>query len=218
MRGPAGQLRGRAARLVRLMPSGPSNAARTPFVLLVVVLLGGGLITLLVLNSALNEGSFRLSELKKRTTGLTDEQQALQHDVDNFSKPDALERRARELGMVPGGSPAFLNPDGTVRGVPAETTAEPTPTPTPPQPKSSPPAAPGATASTAATPTTTATASATGAPPPVTTQVAPSPAAMDPASAPSFGRPGAAAQPSTFTPPPAGALTPADTPSTSPGR
>ncbi|MDV9201211.1 FtsB family cell division protein, partial [Streptomyces sp. Wh19] len=120
---PAGQLKGRAARLARLMPSGPSNAARTPFVLLVVVLLGGGLITLLVLNSALNEGSFRLSELKKRTTELTDEQQALQRDVDNFSEPDALERRARELGMVPGGSPAFLNPDGTVRGVPAETTA-----------------------------------------------------------------------------------------------
>ncbi|MFH8515982.1 septum formation initiator family protein [Streptomyces gelaticus] len=140
---PAGQLRGRAARLARLMPSGPSNAARTPFVLLVVVLLGGGLITLLVLNSALNEGSFRLSELKKRTTELTDEQQALQHDVDNYSKPDALERRARELGMVPGGSPAFLNPDGTVRGVPAETTAD--PVPTPPPPKSSTPAVPPAT-------------------------------------------------------------------------
>lgn len=134
---PAGQLKGRAARLARLMPSRPSNAARTPFVLLVVALLGGGLITLLVLNSALNEGSFRLSELKKRTTGLTDEQQALQRDVDNYSKPDALERRARELGMVPGGSPAFLNPDGTVRGVPAETTAEPTPAP-----KNSAPAAP----------------------------------------------------------------------------
>ncbi|MGW1190109.1 FtsB family cell division protein [Streptomyces sp. NPDC002559] len=126
---PAAQLKGRAARLARLLPSRPSRAARTPFVLLVVVLLGGGLITLLVLNSALNEGSFRLSELKKRTTELTDEQQALQRDVDSYSKPDALERRARELGMVPGGSPAFLGPDGKVRGVPSEASAEPTPTP-----------------------------------------------------------------------------------------
>ncbi|MET7858979.1 hypothetical protein ABZS81_17505 [Streptomyces sp. NPDC005318] len=123
MSGPAGQLRGRAARLVRLMPSGPSNAARTPFVLLIVLLLGGGLITLLLLNSALNEGSFRLSELKKRTTDLTDEEQALQRDVDGRSEPDALERRARELGMVPGGSPAFLGPDGTVRGVPSQVVA-----------------------------------------------------------------------------------------------
>ncbi|AXG82404.1 cell division protein FtsL [Streptomyces paludis] len=100
------------------MPAGNSSAARTPFVLLVVLILGGGLITLLLLNSALNEGSFQLSALKKRTTDLTDEEQALQRDVDDYSAPYALERRARELGMVPGGSPAFLNADGTVRGVP----------------------------------------------------------------------------------------------------
>ncbi|MEU5287193.1 septum formation initiator [Streptomyces sp. CA-278952] len=129
---PAAPLKGRAARLARLMPStGPSTAARTPFVLLVVLLLGGGLITLLLLNSALNEGSFRLSELKRDTTELTDEQQALQRDVDSRSQPDALERRARELGMVPGGSPAFLNPDGTVRGNPTEATAPPSPSPSP---------------------------------------------------------------------------------------
>ncbi|MFI2213533.1 septum formation initiator family protein [Streptomyces sp. NPDC020141] len=121
----AKQLKGRAARLARLMPAGPSSAARTPFVLLVVVLLGGGLITLLLLNSSLNEGSFELSELKRETTELTDEQQALQRDVDSRLAPDALERRARELGMVPGGSPVFIEPDGTVRGEPGEASATP---------------------------------------------------------------------------------------------
>lgn len=120
---PAKQLRGRAARLSELLPSGPRQAARTPFVLLVVVLLGGGLICLLMLNSALNEGSFRLNDLKKQTTELTDEEQALQRDVDDRSAPGALERRARQLGMVPGGSPAFLDPDGKVRGTPGEAPA-----------------------------------------------------------------------------------------------
>ncbi|MEU6392659.1 septum formation initiator family protein [Streptomyces sp. NPDC046939] len=113
--------RGRAPRLTRLVPVSPSGgaqAARAPFVLLVVLLLGGGLITLLVLNSSLNEGSFKLSRLKKQTTELTDDEQQLQRDVDSYSAPDALQRRARELGMVPGGDPAFLDPDGTVRGVP----------------------------------------------------------------------------------------------------
>ncbi|MEU6487937.1 hypothetical protein [Streptomyces sp. NPDC046887] len=128
----AGPLGGRAGRLARLLPSGPSTAARTPFVLLVVVLLGGGLITLLLLNSSLNQGSFELSELKKRTTGLTDEEQELQREVDGRSAPDALERRARQLGMVPGGSPAFLDPDGTVRGKPSRATAEPSPPPADP--------------------------------------------------------------------------------------
>ncbi|MFJ4412633.1 septum formation initiator family protein [Streptomyces sp. NPDC088925] len=112
-----GVLRGRAAALARLLPErGTNRAARTPFVLLVVVLLTGGLITLLVLNSSLNEGSFQVSRLKKQSTDLTDEQQELQRDVDAYSAPDALARRAAELGMVPGGDPAFLAPDGTVRG------------------------------------------------------------------------------------------------------
>ncbi|MEU2772296.1 septum formation initiator family protein [Streptomyces sp. NPDC007162] len=114
------ELRGRAARLARLFPAGRGpRAARTPFVLLVVLLLGGGLIGLLVLNSALSEGSFKLDDLQKQTKNLTDEEQALQRDIDAYSAPDALQRRARELGMVPGGDPVFLDPDGTVKGVPS---------------------------------------------------------------------------------------------------
>lgn len=152
------ELRGRAARLARLFPAGPGQAARTPFVLLVVLLLGGGLIGLLVLNSALSEGSFKLDDLEKQTKSLTDQQQALQRDIDAYSAPDALQRRARELGMVPGGDPAFLDPDGTVKGVPSPASADlstepavpPTapvasgstsPAPAPPQPTTSAPTA-----------------------------------------------------------------------------
>ncbi|MFI5884102.1 septum formation initiator family protein [Streptomyces sp. NPDC051554] len=123
------ELRGRAARLARLFPTGPAQtggiqAARTPFVLLVVLLLGGGLIGLLVLNSALSEGQFKLDDLQKQTKSLTDEEQALQRDVDAYSAPDALQRRAHELGMVPGGDPAFLDPNGTVKGVPEQAAAK----------------------------------------------------------------------------------------------
>ncbi|MET9560570.1 MULTISPECIES: FtsB family cell division protein [Streptomyces] len=178
------ELRGRAARLARLFPTGSGQAARTPFVLLVVLLLGGGLIGLLVLNSALSEGSFQLDDLQKDTKSLTDEEQALQRDVDAYSAPDALQRRARELGMVPGGDPAFLNPDGTVLGVPsaaaeqssvyapvirppealvpepAETSPEPAPTSAEPQPSTGPPAPTGApeqATESAAQPTPTST-------------------------------------------------------------
>ncbi|WP_371773727.1 hypothetical protein [Streptomyces sp. NBC_01438] len=192
----AGQLKGRAARLTRLMPAGPSNAARTPFVLLVVLLLGGGLITLLVLNSALNEGSFRLSELKKRTTDLTDEQQALQRDVDSSAEPDALARRARELGMVPGGSPVFLGPDGKVRGVPSAATSE--PAPAPPQKTAAPPQPPASAATPSGSPAPGApTPSGSAATGPSTSAAGPDPAA-----------------PST----PAAPRTPADQTSSSPGR
>ncbi|MEI5100065.1 septum formation initiator family protein [Streptomyces sp. PmtG] len=164
------QLRGRAARLARLLPAGPSQAARTPFTLLVVLLLGGGLIGLLVLNSSLNEGSFQLSKLKKETQELTDDEQQLQREVDAYAAPEALQRRARELGMVPGGDPAFLSPDGTVRGVPGpaagpsalrESAARPPallpPAPRPPEtrpaaPPATPPTTPPAPAPTASRP------------------------------------------------------------------
>ncbi|MFG2952587.1 septum formation initiator family protein [Streptomyces sp. NPDC048291] len=177
------ELRGRAARLARLFPAGRARqAARTPFVLLVVLLLGGGLIGLLVLNSALSEGSFKLDDLQKRTKNLTDEEQALQRDIDAYSAPDALQRRARELGMVPGGDPVFLGPDGTVKGVPSpaalrQTTVPPAPealgtrsagAPAPTVSDSAPVTAP-ATAAPGTTPTQTATPTATPTPDPALT-------------------------------------------------
>ncbi|MFJ8665823.1 septum formation initiator family protein [Streptomyces sp. NPDC093600] len=163
------------------MPSGPSTAARTPFVLLVVLLLGGGLITLLLLNSSLNQGSFKLSELKKKTTELTDEEQALQRDVDDYSAPDALERRARELGMVPGGSPAFLDPDGTVRGKPSKASAPPSdPAPT----ASLPPLEPPAVTPPELSADGTGSAAATGAPPPGSSASAPDSTAPAPVNPP----------------------------------
>ncbi|MEU9117628.1 septum formation initiator family protein [Streptomyces sp. NPDC048483] len=119
---PRGRPGGRTGRLAALFPAGTGTAARTPFVLLIVVLLGSGLITLLLLNSALNQGSFELSKLEKKTDDLTDEQQALQQEVDAYSAPAALVKRARKLGMVPGGNPVFLMPDGTVRGRPGVAT------------------------------------------------------------------------------------------------
>ncbi|MEU8033849.1 septum formation initiator family protein [Streptomyces sp. NPDC049099] len=183
-------LRGRAARLARLFPAGRARAARTPFVLLVVLLLGGGLIGLLVLNSALSEGSFKLDALQKETRSLTDEEQALQRDIDAYSDPAALQRRARRLGMVPGGDPAFLDPDGTVKGVPQV-------------------ASPGPAALTApVAPEAMAPAAALSAPP--STPASAPPAQGQPQPVPAPSAPAAAA------PPPPTALQPIPTPT--PGR
>ncbi|MFE9095179.1 septum formation initiator family protein [Streptomyces sp. NPDC007264] len=218
------ELRGRAARLARLIPvRGARAAARTPFVLLVVLLLGGGLIGLLVLNSALSEGAFKLDDLHRETKNLTDEEQALQRDVDAYSAPDALQRRARELGMVPGGDPAFLNPDGTVRGVPeaaAPQAAASTGTEGPPEASgpdasatASPPPSGGATAS--PPPSGGATASplpsggATASPPPSGGATAPLSAMSPPSLSPDAL---SAARPTTEP------ATPPAAPSTTPGR
>ena len=115
----------RLTRLARLVPAGTSHAARAPFVLLVVLLLGSGLLMLLLLNASLNQGSFKLAKLEKQTGELTDEQQALEQEVDSYSAPGTLEQRARELGLVPGGNPAFLGPDGKVKGSPQPASGDP---------------------------------------------------------------------------------------------
>jgi len=139
-------------------PGGPgATAARTPFVVLIVTLLAGGLISLLLLNSAVNQDSFKLNKLQKETTGYTDEQQELQQEVDGLSAPGALEQRARQLGMVPGGAPAFLAPTGGVHGSPEPATAPPAPpspthTPTPTPTQNPTPGGASVTLSTGATP------------------------------------------------------------------
>ncbi|MEU7335504.1 septum formation initiator family protein [Streptomyces sp. NPDC007074] len=221
------ELKGRAARLARLLPAGAAHAARTPFVLLVVLLLGGGLIGLLVLNSALSEGSFHLDDLQRGTKTLTDEEQALQRDVDAYSAPDALQRRARELGMVPGGDPAFLGPDGTVKGVPGAAARDSSlrnPAPRSPLVLASPPAESQAPRTGAPATGAPATGPATTGAPAATTPAA-TPAATTPAATPRAAvTPGgpATSRARTLASVPTPAATPTLTPSTqrssTPGR
>lgn len=164
-------------RLMERAAGRSATAARTPFVVLVVTLLAGGLISLLLLNSAVNRDSFELDKLQKETNGYTDQQQQLQQEVDGYSAPGSLEQRARKLGMVPGGDPAFLGPDGKVRGSasPATappTTAPPTTAPPPTPPATTPPAGattpPDRATANAGNPAGTATPSAPGPTPTLT--------------------------------------------------
>lgn len=121
-----------AARAERLVPSAlrevPDRVAatgRTPFVLLVVALLGGGLVALLVLNVALAQDSHRLHDLQKRTSMLAEQKGDLQREVAMQSAPGELAKRAEELGMVPAGQPAYLDVStGKVRGKPKPAKAD----------------------------------------------------------------------------------------------
>jgi hypothetical protein len=70
-----------------------------PFVLLVLVLLGGGLICLLVINTTLGATSFRISQLQSTSAALATQKQALQQQVAAEESPAQIARRAYELGM-----------------------------------------------------------------------------------------------------------------------
>jgi hypothetical protein len=82
-------------------------------VVLVLLLLAVGLIGLLVLNTALQQGSFDLTDLEQRTAVLRDRHSELVGEVADRAAPGALARRAGQLGMVAGEDLVFLRLDRT---------------------------------------------------------------------------------------------------------
>ncbi len=77
------------------------SVARTPFIVLLLGLLGGGLVCLLVINTTLAAASFRISDLQKENVQLAQQQQTLQQQVANEESPDTIEQQAYRLGMRP---------------------------------------------------------------------------------------------------------------------
>lgn len=83
---------------------------RAPFVLLVVGLLGGTLVSLLLLNTVLAQDAFTLTELQRSNQQLNERKQALEEDITRENSPAVLHAKARGLGMVDGQRPAFIDP------------------------------------------------------------------------------------------------------------
>jgi hypothetical protein len=94
------------------------DRSRAVFAVSCLLLLVGGMVALLLINTALAQGSFRLHDLQGATQQLGDTEQALRQDVDRQGAPERLARRAKALGMVPAGPSAFIRlSDGRVIGV-----------------------------------------------------------------------------------------------------
>jgi hypothetical protein len=94
-----------------------ARAPRMPFVLLVLALLGGALVSMLVLHTILAQDAFTITELQRENRALSQQEEALAEEVLEAESPDELARRAQELGMEPGGAPRFLDPEsGEIHG------------------------------------------------------------------------------------------------------
>ncbi len=82
------------------------RSSRTPFVFLVVGLLGGGLLCLLLINTILDTGSYQITQLQQQNVTLAQQTQELQAQVAREESPSVLAGRARKLGM---GEPSLLH-------------------------------------------------------------------------------------------------------------
>jgi cell division protein FtsB len=80
-------------------PVARPRAPRMAFILLLVGLLGGALVSLLVISTTLAAGSFRITSLKQQNANLAQQEQALADQVAQLSSQAQIAREARQLGM-----------------------------------------------------------------------------------------------------------------------
>ncbi|HEY5015509.1 MAG TPA: hypothetical protein VII59_01880 [Streptosporangiaceae bacterium] len=100
---PPGAARGRSSAV-----SFPGTH-RLPFVLLLCGLLGGALVSALVISTTLAAGSFEISKLQNSTINQARQLQSLQEQVAQAQSAQQIATRATELGMRPVGELRFVD-------------------------------------------------------------------------------------------------------------
>jgi hypothetical protein len=109
---PSGQPRARVSATRRgpnAATAGVARSSRTPFVFLVVGLLGGGLLCLLLINTILDTGSYQITQLQQENVTLAQQAQELQARVAQEESPTVLAAKASQLGMQEPGLLHFLD-------------------------------------------------------------------------------------------------------------
>ena len=90
-------------------PRSRSRAPRMPFILLLVGLLGGALVSLLVISTTLAQGSFRITSLQEQNAELARQAQTLTNQVAQAGNPAVIAREAQQLGMRPNPHLGFID-------------------------------------------------------------------------------------------------------------
>jgi hypothetical protein len=88
---------------------GKHNSHRVPFFFLLCGLLGGALVSALVISTTLAEGSFEITRLQQSNNALAKQRQMLQEQVAAAQSAQTIEERALKLGMRPAGELRFLD-------------------------------------------------------------------------------------------------------------
>lgn len=90
-------------------PTDGKQADRRFFAVFVSIVGAIGLMFLLLINTSLAQDAFKLSELKAEAKLVSDQREAIAREIDAISSPEALAKKATELGMKPSKVPNFLD-------------------------------------------------------------------------------------------------------------
>ncbi|WP_323101575.1 hypothetical protein [Intrasporangium sp. YIM S08009] len=110
---------------LRVIPSSIARTGNGAFAAICITLLVGGLIALLLLNTALAQGSLALGDLQRESARLDDTASNLHEQIDAASATGALARSASELGMVRMNTRGYIDlRTGKVTGKPEAATKQ----------------------------------------------------------------------------------------------
>ncbi|WP_119729812.1 FtsB/FtsL family cell division protein [Thermomonospora amylolytica] len=90
----------------------PAAPPRTPFVVLVVSLLAGALVSLLLLNTVLAQDAFELTRLQRNVKLLEQQRQAMESEIAREESPQRLGEKAENLGMTQPDQVGFIDSQG----------------------------------------------------------------------------------------------------------
>ncbi|MFF5172087.1 hypothetical protein ACFY3U_05570 [Micromonospora sp. NPDC000089] len=111
---------------LRVAPPAPIRVPRAPFAALIVVLVVGGVLGILTVNTKINENAFRLEKLQQQQARLDVDESQLQKEIEEAKAPGNLTANARKLGLVEADEPAYIRlPDGRMIGVPQPANGQP---------------------------------------------------------------------------------------------
>ncbi|MEU8012672.1 hypothetical protein [Micromonospora parva] len=111
---------------LRVAPPPPISVPRAPFAALIVVLVVGGVLGILAVNTKINENAFRLERLQQQQARLDLEKQQLDKQIAEAEAPGNLTAEARRLGLVDAGEPGYIRlPDGKTLEVPQPANGQP---------------------------------------------------------------------------------------------
>ncbi len=103
----AGRRTGTPVRPVEARPR--SRSPRMPFILLLVGLLGGALVSLLVISTTLAQGAFQITNLQQQNANLARQEQTLTNEVAQAANPAVIAKEAGQLGMRPNPHLGFID-------------------------------------------------------------------------------------------------------------
>ncbi|GAA2238124.1 hypothetical protein N1031_11935 [Herbiconiux moechotypicola] len=119
---PDSDSRRRRAPWIQIAPSRSQRRARPKIAYAIVVVTGvlAIVITQLLLSVGLSDGAYEIASLQQQQRELDRTNQTLTERFDALSSPQNLATSAETLGMVAGGTPAYLRlSDGAVLGTPS---------------------------------------------------------------------------------------------------